>query len=172
LGHRSLQLPASGRSLPNYNATDRRDGRATLRKLYDLKGLQAMFTRCEGSYAGLRVSEVPRWFIEHYANVKEAGVDDRTMQSFLMLVFNALLFPTDSDKMAGLDYLMCARLSGVHEINWCQAIVDDIKVKARDLNDEDNSTHNVQGCIAFLVVSFCKLFLVFFVFAIYYYLKF
>jgi hypothetical protein len=60
--------------------------------------------------------------------------------------------------MAGLDYLMCAHLSDVPEINWYQAIVDDIKVKARDLNDKidfnDKSTPNVQGCIAFLVVSF------------------
>jgi hypothetical protein len=52
------------------------------------------------------------------------------VQSFLMLVFNALLFLTGSDKMAGMYYLMFARLSDVPEINWCQAIVDDIKVKA------------------------------------------
>jgi hypothetical protein len=73
-----------------------------------------------------------------------------------MLVFNALLFPTGSNKMAGLDYLMCARLSDVTEINWCQVIVDDIKVKARYLNDKiasnDGTTPNVQGCIAFLIV--------------------
>jgi hypothetical protein len=70
-----------------------------------------------------------------------------------------------SNKMAGMDYLMCAHLSDVPEINWCQAIVDDIKVKTRYLNDKiasnDKSTPNVQGCIAFLVVSFCQLFLVF-----------
>jgi hypothetical protein len=81
-----------------------------------------------------------------------------------MLVFNALLFPTGSDKMAGLDYLMSASLSDVPEINWCQAIVDDIKVKAQDLKDKmssnDNSTPNIQGFITFLVVSFCQLFLV------------
>jgi hypothetical protein len=107
----------------------------------------------------LGVSEVPRWFIEHYANAKESDVDDWTVQSFLMLMFNPLLFPTGSDKMARLDYLMSARLSDVLEINWCQAIVDDIKVKARDLKDKmssnDNSTPNVQECISFLVVSFC-----------------
>jgi hypothetical protein len=76
-----------------------------------------------------------------------------------MLVFNALLFPTDSDKMAGLDYLMCVDLSVVPGINWCQAIVD---VKARDLNEKisnnDKSTPNVQGRIAFLVVSFVTYF--------------
>jgi hypothetical protein len=93
--------------------------------------------------------------------VKEADVDDW----FLMLVFNALLFPTSSNKMAGLDYLMCAHLSGVPKINQCQAIVDDIKVNVRHLTDKitsnDKSTPIVQGCIAFLVVSFCQLFLVF-----------
>jgi hypothetical protein len=47
-----------------------------------------------------------------------------------MLVFNALLFPTGNDKMVGVDYLMFARLSDVPENNWCQAIIDDIKVKA------------------------------------------
>jgi hypothetical protein len=92
-----------------------------------------------------------------------------------MLVFNALLFPTGSDKMAGLDYLMSARLSDVPENNWCQAIVDDIKVKARDLKDKissnDNLTPNVQGCIA--IFSFlCLPFIIFVVSAIYYYFQF
>jgi hypothetical protein len=52
------------------------------------------------------------------------------VQSFIMLVFNALLFPTGSDKMVDLNYLMSTHLNDVLEINWCQAIVDDIKVKA------------------------------------------
>jgi hypothetical protein len=120
----------------------------------------------------LRVSEVPRWFIEHYANAKEANVIDWTVHLFLMLVFNALLFPTDSDKMAGLDYLICAHLSDVLKINWCQVIIDDIMAKVRDLNNKiasnDKSNPNVQWCIAFLVISFYKLFLIFFVSAIYY----
>jgi hypothetical protein len=130
---------------------------------------------------------LPRWFIEHYANTKEADVDDWTVQSFLLLVFNALLFPTDSDKMTGLDYLMSARLSDVLEINWWQAIVADIKVKVRDLNNKipsnDGSTRNIQGCTTFLVVSFCHLFsflcmpfiifiVVFFMSTIYYHLQF
>jgi hypothetical protein len=82
-----------------------------------------------------------------------------------MLVFNALLFPTSSDKMASLDYLMCADLGAVPGINWCQAIVNDIKFKAQYLNEKisnnDKSTPNAQGCIVFLVVSCCQLFLVF-----------
>jgi hypothetical protein len=49
--------------------------------------------------------------IDHYANAKEVDVDDWTVQSFLLLVFNVLLFPTGSDKMVGLDYLMCADLA-------------------------------------------------------------
>jgi hypothetical protein len=163
--HQVLGLSTSGHSLTNYNAADKRAGRADLRKLCDVKGLESLFRRHGGNYAGLGVSEVPRWFIEHYANVKEANVDDWTVQSFFILVFNALLFPTDSDKMAGLDYLMCADLSAVPGINWCHSIVDDNKFKARDLNEKisnnDNSTPNVQGCIAFLVVNFCQLFLVF-----------
>jgi hypothetical protein len=64
-----------------------------------------------------------------------------------MLVFNALLFSTGSDKMVGLHYLMSIDLSTVPGINWCQAIVDDIKLKARDLNDKisnnNKSTPNV-----------------------------
>jgi hypothetical protein len=128
--HEVFELPASGKSLPNYNAADKRVARADLRKLCDTKGLESMFTKCGGNYVGLGVSEVLRWFIEHYANAKESGVDDWTVQSFLMLVFNALLFSTGSDKLAGLDYLMSARLSDVPKINWCQTIVDDIKVKA------------------------------------------
>jgi hypothetical protein len=140
-------LPASGKSLPSYNAADKRDARAKLRNLCDEKGMESIFNRRGGNYAGLGVSEVPRWFIEHYANTKEVDVDDWTVQSFLMLVFNALLFSTGSDKMSGLDYLMCAHLSDVREINWCQAIVDDVKVKARDLNNKiannDKSTPNV-----------------------------
>jgi hypothetical protein len=42
---------------------------------------------------------------------------------------------------------MCADLGVVPGINWCQAIVDDIKLKARDLNEKisnnDKSTPNV-----------------------------
>jgi hypothetical protein len=131
-----------------------------------------MFRRHGGNYASLGVTDVPRWFIEQYANAKEADVDDWIVQSFLMLVFNALLFPTGNDKIAGLDYLMCNDLGVVLGINWCPSIIDDIKLKERDLNDKiynnDKSTPNVQGCTTFLVVSLCQLFL-FFVFAIYYF---
>jgi hypothetical protein len=140
-------LSTSGKSLPSYNATDKRDARAKLRKLCDEKGMESMFNWRGSNYAGLGVSEVPRWFIEHFVNAREIDVDDWTVQSFLMLVFNALLFPTGSNKMLGLDYLMCAHLSDVREINWCQAIVDNIKVNVRDLNDKitnnDKSTPNV-----------------------------
>jgi hypothetical protein len=118
-----------------------------LRKLCDSKGLESLFGRRGGNYARLGVSEVPRWVIEHYANAKEVDVDDWTVESFFMLVFNALLFPTSTNKMAGLDYLMCADLSVVPGINWCQVIVDVIKFKARDLNEKisnnDKSTPNV-----------------------------
>jgi hypothetical protein len=102
----SVWTTSSGKSLPSYNATDKRAASAKLRKLCDEKGMESMFNRRVGNYAGLGVSEVTRWFIEHYTNVKEADVDDWTMQSFLMLVFNALLFPTGSDKMSRLNYLM------------------------------------------------------------------
>jgi hypothetical protein len=166
--HQVFGLPASEKNLPNYNVANKR---ADLRKLCDSKGLESMFNRREGNYARLGVSEVPRWFIAHYVNAKEADIGDWSVQSFLMLMFNALLFPTASDKMADLDYLMCAHLSDVPEINWCQAIVDDIKVKVRDLNDKivsnDKSTPNAQGYIAFLFVSFYQLVLVF-LSAIYY----
>jgi hypothetical protein len=137
----------SGKSLFNYNAVEKRVGRAKLRKLCDVKGLESLFRRHGGNYAGLRVNKVPRWFIEHYANAKEAGVDDWTAHSFLMLVFNALLFSTGSDKMIGLDYLMCADLSIVPGINWCQAIVDDINFEMRDSSEKtsnnDKSTPNI-----------------------------
>jgi hypothetical protein len=106
-----------------------------------------MFRRHRGNYASLGVTDVPRWFIEHYANAKEADVDDWIVQSFLMLVFNALLFPNGNDKIAGLDYLMCNDLGVVLGINWCPSIIDDIKLKERDLNDKiynnDKSTPNV-----------------------------
>jgi hypothetical protein len=111
--HQVFGPPASGKSLPNYNAANKRAARADLRKLCDAKGLESMFTRRGGNYARLGVSEVPRWFIEHYANAKESHVDDWTVQPFLMLVFNALLFPTGSDKMAGLDYLISTHLSDI-----------------------------------------------------------
>jgi hypothetical protein len=40
-------------SLPNYNDADKRDARADLRKLCEAKGLESMFTRHGGNYAGL-----------------------------------------------------------------------------------------------------------------------
>jgi hypothetical protein len=58
--HQVFGLPASGQSLPNYNAADKRAGRANLRKLCDSKGLESLFIRCGCNYAGLGVSEVPK----------------------------------------------------------------------------------------------------------------
>jgi hypothetical protein len=57
--HQVFGLPTSGKSHHNYNAIDKRAARAELRKLCDAKGLESMFTRHGGSYAGLGVSEVP-----------------------------------------------------------------------------------------------------------------
>jgi hypothetical protein len=56
-----------------------------------------------------------------------------------MLIFNALLFPTGSEKIARLDYLMCKDLGDVPGINWCKVVVDDIKDNARDLNEKFNA---------------------------------
>jgi hypothetical protein len=69
-------LSVSGKSLPNYNAIDKRVATTELRKLSDVKGLKSMFNRRGGNYARLGVNEVHRWFIEHYINAKEADVDD------------------------------------------------------------------------------------------------
>jgi hypothetical protein len=74
--HQEFGLPMSGQSLPNYNAAEKRASRAELRKLCDAKGLESLFRRRGGNYAGLGVSEVPRWSIKHYANMKEADMDD------------------------------------------------------------------------------------------------
>jgi hypothetical protein len=46
-------LPASGKSLHSYNATDKRDARAKLRKLCDEKGMEFMFNRRGSNYARL-----------------------------------------------------------------------------------------------------------------------
>jgi hypothetical protein len=54
--HQVFGLPVSGKSLPNYNATEKRASRAELRKLCDLKGLESLFRRRGGNYAGLGVS--------------------------------------------------------------------------------------------------------------------
>jgi hypothetical protein len=69
-------LPVSAPSLPNYKPADKRAGRADLRKLCNEKYIESMFIKCGDNYVGLGVSEVTRWFIEHYANVKDADVDD------------------------------------------------------------------------------------------------
>jgi hypothetical protein len=128
-------LSTSGKSLPNYNAADKRAATTELRKVCDAKVLESMFKRRGSNYAGLGVSEVPRWFIEHYGNAKEADVDDWTVQSFLMLVFNALLFPTGSDKMSGLDYLMCAHLRDVYCCNNFNGQLQPIQNVGFNFND-------------------------------------
>jgi hypothetical protein len=43
----------SGKSLPNYNAADKRAARADLRKLCATKGLESVFNRRGGNYAEL-----------------------------------------------------------------------------------------------------------------------
>jgi hypothetical protein len=105
--HQVFGLPVSGQSLPNYNAAEKRASRVELRKLCDAKGLESLFRRRGGNYVGLGVSEVPRWFIEHYANVKEAGVDNWTVQSFLMhcIQCTAIFHRQRQNGRSGLPYV-------------------------------------------------------------------
>jgi hypothetical protein len=58
--HQVFSLPSSRQSLLNYKPTDKRVGRAELRKICDEEGLEPVFRRCGGNYASLGVSEVPR----------------------------------------------------------------------------------------------------------------
>jgi hypothetical protein len=57
--HQVFGLPMNGKSLPNYNVVGKRAARADLRKLCDVKGLESMFTRHRGNYAGLGISNCP-----------------------------------------------------------------------------------------------------------------
>ena len=69
-------IPAGPRSLPDYSYGDKKEGRSALRKICDEKGLKKMFINRGGNYDRMGVSEVPRWFIEHFANAKESEVND------------------------------------------------------------------------------------------------
>ena len=150
-------IPASGRSVPAYKPAEQRAFRSELRQLCEKKGMKDLFIAHGSNFDGLGASEVPRWLIEHYCNAKQEDVNDLTVQSFMKLLCNALLFPTGSDKMSWFDYMMCKDLTVVPEINWCEDVCNHIKEKARDFNfkfnDKDNSVHTVQGCSAFLMVN-------------------
>lgn len=99
---RVLGIPLGGESLPSWTVAQCREARAELRGICDAKGLRQKYERRSGDYTKLGVSEVPRWFIEEAAIAKDTAVDDWAVQSFFILIFNALLFPTSSDKIVGI----------------------------------------------------------------------
>jgi len=99
---RVLGIPLGGESLPSWTVAQCREARAELRGICDAKGLRQKYERRSGDYTKLGVSEVPRWFIEEAAIAKDTTVDDWAVQSFFILIFNALLFPTGSDKIVGI----------------------------------------------------------------------
>jgi hypothetical protein len=95
--------------------------------------------------------------MEHFASQKREPCevpDEWAGQSFMMLVCNALLFCTATEKITGFDYLICKDLNSVGTYNWSQAVVDDIQLKVKLWREKGskNSTPILQGSTAFLMV--------------------
>jgi hypothetical protein len=152
-----LGIPLGNNPVPTWNYNQCKAARAELRRICEEKGLREKYgPDRQAQYENLGPSEVPRWFIQEAATAKHRDIDDWAVQSFFMLIFNALLFSTGTDKLVGLDYLMAKDLDLIPHLDWCQAVVDDIRTKAKAWNQSiaanSKSTPIVQGCIAFLLV--------------------
>lgn len=103
--------------------------------------------------------------LEHNAPVKsdylqmllETGKvgDDMAIRFFFIMAFNKLLFPDTSNNIRGKDAFMTADISGFRNMNWCKALVDNLRDAAlswhMDKNKEGNKS--ISGCSIFLLVS-------------------
>ena len=154
--HRVLGIPMGEKSLPSWTPKQVQEARYELRKICDKKGLKQKYEAMKKDYDKLKFTKVPRWFIEDAANAHKREIDDWAVQAFFILLFNSFLFPTSSDKIVGENYLMAKDLTLIPNINWCNEVVEDIKMKSRVWNksiSKAKNTPTIQGCMTFLVVS-------------------
>jgi hypothetical protein len=131
------------------------------RKLCEENGMVKIFIddRAKGisTYNKLNSKEVPRWVVKRMIDDHTKHGDDWILQCFLILASNSLSFPMASLNIAGSDFAPVQVLEAAHQYDWCQAICDDLKLKAEKLrNDRCKKavTPTIQGCALFLIRSF------------------
>lgn len=52
------------------------------------------------------------------------------------------------------DALLVKVLDKFAGVNWCKAIVDDLRESVRNWNKKNNTTKSISGCTAFVLVSY------------------
>lgn len=53
--------------------------------------------------------------------------------------------------ITGNDALLMNDLDNFPGINWCKAVVDDIRESVRNWNKKDITTKSISGCVAFML---------------------
>jgi hypothetical protein len=85
--------------------------------------------------------------IKRIKNNKDANED--FLRSWLMIVVSTFLCPPTSLGTSPRCYPSLVDVSRVKKLNWCQFVVDQLKVAAKKINTKNS----VKGCILLLVIS-------------------
>ncbi|CAO2045454.1 unnamed protein product [Urochloa humidicola] len=83
-------------------------------------------------------------------------VDGLSMRSFFIIVFSKLLFPSTSSDTSVKDIRLTMDLDKFGEINWCGAVVQDIKEAAHSwqTRKRDSTSPSINGCAPLVIVYY------------------
>ena len=104
--------------------------------------MQSKFSIIQGS--ALKIEQV----LEMVKQNKNA--DEDFLRCFLMIAISTFLCPPTSLEISPRCYPTLVDLSAVKGLNWCQFVVDQLKVAAMKINKKNS----VKGCVLLLVVCF------------------
>ncbi|KAG8083480.1 hypothetical protein GUJ93_ZPchr0015g6846 [Zizania palustris] len=156
---RIFGLPNGGRPFPKFSAREKEEARKELRNIWNQKGMRRMLETSDrqgANYRRLQKYVVPRWIIDKFSSTNAEEFDDWDVQCFFIIVCNRFLFPTSSYYPTGFDYLICKDIEALGGLDWCRALVDDIKDKAAIWKKKcgKKKTPIIQGCTALLIVYY------------------
>lgn len=81
--------------------------------------------------------------------------DDMAIRFVFIIACNKLLFPSTDNNIRCKDVFLTRELSRLSEMNWCQAVVDDLRnvVRTWQVDKTKKGTPSLSGCSIFLIVS-------------------
>jgi hypothetical protein len=88
------------------------------------------------AYNKLNSKEVPHWVVERMINDHTKHGDEWILQCFFVLATNSLLFPMASLNISESDFAHVQVLESAQRYDWCQAICDDLKLKAEKFRSD------------------------------------
>jgi hypothetical protein len=83
--------------------------------------------------------------------------NDLDARVFFVIAFNKLLFPAVDNNVRGKDPFLTMDVSDFTNVNWCKAVVDELRYSAIMWWSE--KTKSISGCALFLIVSYSSYYL-------------